>query len=65
MQGLRDQQCYGKIFGRLVVITRCGNYFGGYDFNFSSFIPKQSERLCCVKLQRSGPTVGLSAIFCT
>ena len=32
-------QCYGKIFKCPVAITRCGNYFGGYDFNFSRLIP--------------------------
>jgi dTDP-glucose 4,6-dehydratase len=32
-------QCYGKIFKCPVAITRCGNYYGGYDFNFSRLIP--------------------------
>jgi CDP-glucose 4,6-dehydratase len=32
-------QCYGKIFKCPVAITRCGNYFGGYDFNFTRLIP--------------------------
>jgi len=32
-------QCYGKIFKCPVAVTRCGNYFGGYDFNFSRLIP--------------------------
>lgn len=32
-------QCYGKIFKCPVAITRCGNFFGGYDFNFSRLIP--------------------------
>jgi dTDP-glucose 4,6-dehydratase len=32
-------QCYGKIFKCPVGITRCGNFFGGYDFNFTRLIP--------------------------
>jgi CDP-glucose 4,6-dehydratase len=32
-------QSYGKIYKCPVAITRCGNYFGGYDFNFSRLIP--------------------------
>jgi CDP-glucose 4,6-dehydratase len=32
-------QCYGKIYNCPVGITRCGNYFGGYDFNFTRLIP--------------------------
>ncbi|MBA2484762.1 MAG: GDP-mannose 4,6-dehydratase [Nitrospira sp.] len=32
-------QSYGKIFKCPVAITRCGNYFGGYDFNFTRLIP--------------------------
>ncbi|MGC3975533.1 MAG: GDP-mannose 4,6-dehydratase [Nitrospira sp.] len=32
-------QSYGKIFKLPVAITRCGNYFGGYDFNFTRLIP--------------------------
>lgn len=30
---------YGKIYNCPVGITRCGNYFGGYDFNFTRLIP--------------------------
>ncbi len=32
-------QSYGKVFGSRVAVTRCGNYFGGYDFNFTRLIP--------------------------
>ncbi|MDH5739578.1 MAG: GDP-mannose 4,6-dehydratase [Nitrospira sp.] len=32
-------QCYGKIYKCPVAITRCGNFFGGYDFNFTRLIP--------------------------
>src|SRR5687767_12616772 len=32
-------QCYGKIFKCPVAVTRCGNFFGGYDFNFTRLIP--------------------------
>ena len=30
---------YGKIFKCPVATTRCGNFFGGYDFNFTRLIP--------------------------
>ena len=32
-------QCYGKVFKCPVAVTRCGNFFGGYDFNFTRLIP--------------------------
>lgn len=32
-------QSYGKVYGLPVAVTRCGNYFGPYDFNFSRLIP--------------------------
>ncbi|MEO8307679.1 MAG: GDP-mannose 4,6-dehydratase [Pseudomonadota bacterium] len=32
-------QSYGKIFGLPTAITRCGNYYGGYDFNLTRLIP--------------------------
>lgn len=32
-------QTYGKVYGCPVAVTRCGNYFGGYDFNFTRLIP--------------------------
>ncbi len=32
-------QSYGKVYQCPVAITRCGNYFGGYDFNLTRLIP--------------------------
>ena len=32
-------QSYGKVYGLPTAITRCGNYFGGFDFNFTRLIP--------------------------
>lgn len=32
-------QSYGKVYNVPVAVTRCGNYFGPYDFNFSRLIP--------------------------
>jgi CDP-glucose 4,6-dehydratase len=32
-------QSYGRLFNLNVAITRCGNYFGGYDFAFERIIP--------------------------
>lgn len=32
-------QTYGKVYGLPTAVTRCGNYFGGYDFNFTRLIP--------------------------
>jgi nucleoside-diphosphate-sugar epimerase len=32
-------QSYGRIYGVPVAVTRCGNYFGGYDFNYTRLIP--------------------------
>ncbi|MBN2752894.1 MAG: GDP-mannose 4,6-dehydratase [Rhodospirillaceae bacterium] len=32
-------QSYGKVFGLPVAVTRCGNYFGGWDFNWTRIIP--------------------------
>lgn len=32
-------QSYGKIYQLPVAVTRCGNYFGPYDFNYSRLIP--------------------------
>lgn len=32
-------QSYGKIYKMPVGVTRCGNYFGPYDFNFTRLIP--------------------------
>jgi dTDP-glucose 4,6-dehydratase len=38
-------QSYGKVYGLPTVITRCGNYFGGYDFNFTRLIPGMMKDL--------------------
>lgn len=32
-------QSYGKVFDLPVAVTRCGNYFGGWDFNWTRIIP--------------------------
>ncbi len=32
-------QSYGKVYGLPVAITRCGNFFGGFDLNFARIIP--------------------------
>lgn len=32
-------QSYGRLFGLNTGITRCGNFFGGYDFAFERIIP--------------------------
>jgi CDP-glucose 4,6-dehydratase len=32
-------QSYGRLFGLNVGVTRCGNFFGGYDFAFERIIP--------------------------
>jgi CDP-glucose 4,6-dehydratase len=32
-------QSFGKIYGLRAAVTRCGNFFGGYDFNFTRLIP--------------------------
>jgi CDP-glucose 4,6-dehydratase len=32
-------QSYGRLFGLNIGITRCGNFFGGYDFAFERIIP--------------------------
>lgn len=32
-------QTYGKVYGMPTAVTRCGNYFGGFDFNFTRLIP--------------------------
>ena len=31
--------CYASQYGLRTVTVRCGNYFGGYDFNFNRIIP--------------------------
>jgi CDP-glucose 4,6-dehydratase len=32
-------QSFGRVYGVPVAITRCGNFFGPYDFNFTRLIP--------------------------
>jgi len=32
-------QSFGRVYGVPVAVTRCGNYFGPYDFNFTRLIP--------------------------
>ena len=32
-------QSYGRLFGLKVAVTRCGNFFGGYDFAFERIVP--------------------------
>ena len=38
-------QSYGKLFGLNTGITRCGNFFGGYDFAFERIIPHTISRV--------------------
>ena len=32
-------QSFGKVYGLPVAVTRCGNFFGPFDFNFTRLIP--------------------------
>ncbi len=32
-------QSYGKVYRLPVAVTRCGNFFGPYDFNFTRLVP--------------------------
>ena len=32
-------QSFGKVYGVRVAVTRCANYYGPYDFNFTRIIP--------------------------
>ena len=32
-------QSYGKVFGVPVTVTRCANYFGGFDLNMTRLVP--------------------------
>ena len=36
-------QSFGRVYHVPVAITRCGNYFGPYDFNFTRLIPGVCE----------------------
>ena len=38
-------QSFGKIYGLNVAVTRCANFFGPYDFNFTRIIPYVAK--CC------------------
>ncbi len=38
-------QSFGKVYGLNVAVTRCGNFFGPYDFNVTRIIPYISK--CC------------------
>lgn len=37
--------CYARQYGVKTVTVRCGNYFGGYDFNFDRIIPYTIRQL--------------------
>jgi CDP-glucose 4,6-dehydratase len=52
-------QCYGKIFKCPVAVTRCGNYFGGYDFNFTRLIPGVARSI----LRGEAPTLRSNGRF--
>ncbi|SOC84383.1 CDP-glucose 4,6-dehydratase [Ensifer adhaerens] len=48
---------YAKQYGLKTVTVRCGNYFGGYDFNFNRIIPFTIKQLLegqAVTLRSSG-----------
>ena len=38
-------QSYGKVYGLPTAVTRCGNYFGGFDFTFNRLIPGVAKDL--------------------
>jgi CDP-glucose 4,6-dehydratase len=38
-------QSFGKVYGLPVAVTRCGNFFGPYDFNFTRLIPGVNKSL--------------------
>jgi CDP-glucose 4,6-dehydratase len=43
-------QSFGKIYELNVAVTRCGNFFGAYDFNFTRIIPYVAR--CCALGER-------------
>jgi len=43
-------QSFGKVYGLNVAVTRCGNLFGPYDFNFTRIIPYMAR--CCALGER-------------
>lgn len=52
-------QCYGKVFKCPVAVTRCGNFFGGYDFNLTRLIPGVVQSI----LQGEVPTLRSNGRF--
>jgi dTDP-D-glucose 4,6-dehydratase len=38
-------QSFGKVYDLNVEVTRCGNFFGPYDFNFARIVPYMAK--CC------------------
>jgi CDP-glucose 4,6-dehydratase len=52
-------QSYGKVFNLPVAVTRCGNYFGGHDFNFTRLIPGVVRSI----MQGEAPTLRSSGQF--
>ena len=38
-------QSFGKIYDLRVAVTRCGNFFGPYDFNFTRLLPSACRSL--------------------
>jgi dTDP-glucose 4,6-dehydratase len=38
-------QSFGKVYDLNVAVTRCGNFFGPYDFNFTRIVPYMAK--CC------------------
>jgi CDP-glucose 4,6-dehydratase len=50
-------RCYATQYGLKTLTVRCGNYFGGYDFNFDRIIPyaiRQILQKKSVELRSSG-----------
>ncbi len=43
-------QSFGKVYDLNVAVTRCGNFFGPYDFNFTRIIPYIAR--CCALGER-------------
>ncbi|MBK9307590.1 MAG: GDP-mannose 4,6-dehydratase [Nitrospira sp.] len=52
-------QCYGKVFKCPVAVTRCGNFFGAYDFNFTRLIPGVVQSI----MQGESPTLRSNGRF--
>ena len=38
---------YGNVYDLPVAVTRCANYFGGYDFGYSRIIPATIRSIVC------------------